>query len=228
MNMVWAEYIATQAFSSGMLGILHSVSHAICSIYDIHHGLNCGVGLPRIIDYNRPARYERMRNVAEAMGVDTKNLTNNEAADRAIEASIRLVKDLDVRDKLAGTAAINYPKSRVAGNEGAGGPEDNWYRHNQPSEIDDTYLDYMVNHMMMDLCNAGNPRDVTPEACRELLLDIIYDDFALHTRMSRLPEEDRMAGATGPRTVTGEPRTNPPAAPIYGPEVLGAEGGYGG
>ncbi len=73
---------------------------------------------------------------------------------------------------------------------------------------------------------VGNPRDVTPDACRELLLDMIHDDFSVRTRMSSLPGQDRMAGATGP--VTGEPRVNPPAAPIHGPDVMGAEGGYNG
>jgi len=47
-GMVWAQYIAAQAFSSALLGILHSLSHAVCAYYDIHHGLNNGVGLPRV------------------------------------------------------------------------------------------------------------------------------------------------------------------------------------
>lgn len=63
--------------------------------------------------------------------------------------------------------------------------------------------------MMMDLCNAGNLQDVTLDACREPLLDMIYDDFSVRTRMSTLPGEDRMKAATGPLTVTGEPRVIP-------------------
>ena len=43
-QMVWAQYTAAQAFSTGLLGILHSLSHAVCAYYDIHHGLNNGVG----------------------------------------------------------------------------------------------------------------------------------------------------------------------------------------
>ena len=97
-----------------------------------------------------------------------------------------------------------------------------------PEQIDDTYIDEMVTHMMQDLCNAGNPRDVAPETCRELLLDMIHDDFSVRTRMSTLLNQDRMAGATGPRTVQGEPMNNPPVAPISGLGVMGAEGGYGG
>ena len=50
-GMVWAQYTAAQAFSTGLLGILHSLSHAVCAYYDIHHGLNNGVGLPRVWTY---------------------------------------------------------------------------------------------------------------------------------------------------------------------------------
>src|SRR3712207_7490402 len=46
-GMVWAQYIAAQAFSSALLGILHSLSHAVCAYYDIHHGLNNGIGISR-------------------------------------------------------------------------------------------------------------------------------------------------------------------------------------
>ena len=53
--MCWAQYMAAQAFSSGLLGILHSLSHAVCAYYDIHHGLNNGVGIARVWTYNQPA-----------------------------------------------------------------------------------------------------------------------------------------------------------------------------
>lgn len=106
-----------------MLGVLHSVSHAICSIYDIHHDLNCGVGLLRVMDYNKPAMYHRYRDLAQAAGVDTRNLTNPQCADRLIKETIQLIKD--VAANLSGSTATNYTKSRVGGQEGAGGQEDN-------------------------------------------------------------------------------------------------------
>ncbi len=64
-------------------------------------------------------------------------------------------------------------------------------------------------------------------ACRELLLDMIYDDFSVRSRMSSLLGQDRMQGATGPRTVQGGTQVNPPVSPIYGPDTRISEG-YGG
>ena len=67
-QMVWAQYTAAQAFSTGLLGILHSLSHAVCAYYDIHHGLNNGVGLPRVWTYNQPAAPERYADIADGDG----------------------------------------------------------------------------------------------------------------------------------------------------------------
>src|SRR6516165_2745384 len=39
-GMMYAQYIAAQAFNSGGLGIIHSISHAVSAFYDTHHGLN--------------------------------------------------------------------------------------------------------------------------------------------------------------------------------------------
>jgi len=41
-GMMYAQYIAAQAFNSGGLGIIHSISHAVSAFYDTHHGLNAG------------------------------------------------------------------------------------------------------------------------------------------------------------------------------------------
>jgi methanol:N,N-dimethyl-4-nitrosoaniline oxidoreductase len=45
-GMMYAQYIAAQAFNSGGLGIIHSISHAISAFYDTHHGLNNAIALP--------------------------------------------------------------------------------------------------------------------------------------------------------------------------------------
>src|SRR3712207_8745137 len=73
-GMVWAQYIAAQAFSSALLGIMHSISHAVCAYYDIHHGLNNGVGLSRVMTFNQPAATRRYADVAAAMGEDTREI----------------------------------------------------------------------------------------------------------------------------------------------------------
>lgn len=172
MNMVWAEYTAAMAFSSGFLGILHSLSHAVCAYYDIHHGLNNGVGLARVWAYNQPAAVRKFADIAGAMDIDTVGLSDVQAGDRAIEAAIRLAKDVGIPDNFA--SAKPYPKSRI----GMG-----WYEK-RPTQIksDENELRKMAEHMMSDLCTPGNARTLTLEEAHEILRDCVYEP------MSRRPK----------------------------------------
>ncbi len=99
-GMMNAQYIAGQAFNSGGLGIVHSISHAVSAFFDSHHGLNNAIALPRVWEYNLPSRYERYAQLAGALGVDTRNLTTVQAADAAVEAAIRLAKDVGIPRQL--------------------------------------------------------------------------------------------------------------------------------
>jgi len=76
-GMMHAQYIAAQAFNSGGLGIIHSISHAVSAFYDTHHGLNNAVALPRVWAFNMPVHYKRFADIADAMGVDTHGTPGN-------------------------------------------------------------------------------------------------------------------------------------------------------
>ena len=90
---MYAQYIAAQAFNSGGLGIIHSISHAISAFYDLHHGLNNAIALPRVWAFNMPVAYKRFADIAGAMGVDTHGMTDVQAADAALAAAIQLLRD---------------------------------------------------------------------------------------------------------------------------------------
>jgi len=171
-QMVWAQYIAAQAFSTGLLGILHSLSHAVCAFYDIHHGLNNGIGLSRVWTYNQPAAPDKYADIARAMGVDTRNMTTYQAADAAIDEVIRLVQDCGCPDNWS--QAAEYPKTRM----GMG-----YYEGKTTAAIqsDDDELQKMAEHMMGDLCTPGNPRDLTVEGAKEILRDCMYDPMVRKT-----------------------------------------------
>lgn len=164
-NMCWAQYTAAMAFSSGLLGILHSLSHAVCAYYDIHHGLNNGVGLPRVWAYNQSSSTKKYADIARAMGVDTKGMSDVQASDAAIDAVIRLTKDIGIPENFQGVKP--YTKSRI----GVG-----WYK-DRPTEIksDNAELKKMAEHMMGDVCTPGNPRTLTVDDAYEILRDCVYD-----------------------------------------------------
>jgi methanol:N,N-dimethyl-4-nitrosoaniline oxidoreductase len=95
-GMMYAQYVAAQAFNSGGLGIVHSISHAVSACYDTHHGLNNAIALPRVWAFNMPVAYERFADLAEAMGVDTRGMTKVRAAEAALSAAIRLLRDVGI------------------------------------------------------------------------------------------------------------------------------------
>ena len=165
-GMVWAQYIAAQAFSCSLLGILHSLSHAVCALYDIHHGLNNGVGIARVWEFNIPAAGERYVGIAKALGEDVTGLSKPAACDRALEAVVRLARDVGIPENFS-SVDPTYPKSRI----GTG-----WYE-SRPTKIesDEKELQAMARHMLDDPCTPGNPRDVTEHHLVEILRDCVYD-----------------------------------------------------
>lgn len=164
-NMCWAQYLAAQAFSSGFLGIIHSLSHAVCAYYDIHHGLNNGVGIARVWRYNQPAAGRKFVDIAQAMGEDVSGLSTSAAGDVAMESVVRLARDVGIPENFS--SVTPYAKSRI----GTG-----WYA-NRPVEIrsDEHELRQMAEHLVADVCTPANPRDVTVDDAVEILRDCVHD-----------------------------------------------------
>jgi len=152
-GMMYAQYIAAQAFNSGGLGIIHSISHAVSAFYDSHHGLNNAVALPRVWEFNLPARYERFADIAVAMGVDTHGMTKVQAAEAALDAAIRLSKDVGIPENF--TSVTTYTKARM----------DTGIYKGKGKRIkgDEADVERVAKHVMGDACTPGNPQECTVE-----------------------------------------------------------------
>ncbi|MDS4042082.1 MAG: NDMA-dependent methanol dehydrogenase [Candidatus Competibacter sp.] len=154
-NMMFASYMAAQSFNSGGLGIIHAMSHAVSAFYDTHHGLNNAIALPRVWEFNMPTNYKRFRDIARAMGENVDGLTDVTAAERALEAAIRLSKDVGVPANFTSTPP--YTKSRLGLGKYAewGGPK---------IIGDERDVDRMTKHLLGDGSTPGNARECTYEA----------------------------------------------------------------
>jgi formaldehyde dismutase / methanol dehydrogenase len=154
-NMMYASYMAAQSFNSGGLGIIHAMSHAISAYYDTHHGLNNAIALTRVWEFNMPTNYKRFRDIARAMGENVDGLTDVAAADRALEAAIRLSKDVGVPANFCSTP--NYTKSRM----GLGKYKE-WGGKKIVGDAND--VDRITKHLLGDGSTPGNAREVTYDA----------------------------------------------------------------
>lgn len=101
-DLVAREKVAIAAAMAGLamdqsgLGVVHALSGPLSSYYDVPHGLSNAVGLPYGMAYNLIAVPERYARVAEALGVDTSDMSVREAAEASVVVVEELLDDLQV------------------------------------------------------------------------------------------------------------------------------------
>ena len=137
-GMALGQYLTGMGFSNCGLGIVHSMAHGLGALYDTPHGVANAIILPTVMEYNKDAVGEKLRDVAKAMGVaGTEKMSKEEYQKAAIDAVKKLAEDVGIPKDLK-----NIMK-----------PED---------------VDFLSQSAMDDACRPGNPRDPKLEDIQEL------------------------------------------------------------
>lgn len=100
-NMAISSTMAGMAFSLSRLGLVHAMSHPLGGMYGIPHGVANTLLLPYIMEYNTQAVPDKYADIAEVMGIDTRNMSNIEAATKAVQLVTSLRDSLGVPAKLS-------------------------------------------------------------------------------------------------------------------------------
>ena len=145
-GMAYGSYVAGMAFSNVGLGIVHSMAHPLGARFDVPHGVANAVLLPFVMEYNKPAAKKKYGDIARAMGVDVKGMTEDEAADAAIEAVKKLKKDVNIPDTIKDIKKRGTDESLIK-------PE------NLPQLAKDAFI---------DPCTGGNPRKTSEKEILEI------------------------------------------------------------
>jgi alcohol dehydrogenase len=114
-GMMMASLIAGMAFGNADVAAVHCLAEALGGRYDTPHGVANAVMLPPVMRYNIVTAPRRHAQVAAALGIDTAGLTDEVAADRAVDAVAALARRLSVpllRD-LPGVTAADFPALAV-------------------------------------------------------------------------------------------------------------------
>ncbi len=98
-HMMMAAIMGAVAFQKG-LGAVHSLAHPLSSIANLHHGTTNGILLPPVLEFNRPTSEARLRDLAAAMDMDIHRMSASEAASAVVERIRRLLKEVDIPDRL--------------------------------------------------------------------------------------------------------------------------------
>ena len=142
-GMALGQYLTGMGFSNCGLGIVHSMAHGLGALYDTPHGVANAIILPTVMEYNKDAVGEKLRDVAKAMGVSgTEKMSKEEYQKAAIDAVKKLAEDVGIPKDLK-----NIVK-----------PED---------------VDFLSQSAMDDACRPGNPRDPKLEEIKELFLQLM-------------------------------------------------------
>ncbi len=94
--MAYAEYLAGMAFNSASLGYVHAIAHQLGGFYDLPHGVCNAILLPEVQVFNSTVCSSKLKDVAKFMGVETKNMSDEEGAKACIEAIRKLSSDIDI------------------------------------------------------------------------------------------------------------------------------------
>ena len=107
------QYLAGMAFSNVGLGIVHSMAHPLGAFYDTPHGVANAIILPTVMAYNAPCTGDKFKYIAEAMGVCTKNMSQDEYREAAVQAVRKLSEDeMCIRDRLKSAPGVAVIISR--------------------------------------------------------------------------------------------------------------------
>ena len=142
-GMALGQYLTGMGFSNCGLGIVHSMAHGLGALYDTPHGVANAIILPTVMEYNKDAVGEKLREVAKAMGVSgTEKMSKEEYQKAAIDAVKKLAEDVGIPKDLKNIVKL----------------ED---------------VDFLSQSAMDDACRPGNPRDPKFEEIKELFLQLM-------------------------------------------------------
>jgi alcohol dehydrogenase class IV len=86
LNMQMAATMAGWAFTIAQVGMAHALAHTVGSLHHVPHGAACGIVLPWVMRFNVDHATGQLAKVAEALGVDTRGMSERDAALSASDA----------------------------------------------------------------------------------------------------------------------------------------------
>jgi alcohol dehydrogenase class IV len=94
MNMLTAASMGSTAFQKG-LGAIHSLSHPVNGVNNIHHGLSNAIFMPYVLTFNKDVIEKKIIKICEYINLDNKSF------DGFIQWIIDLRKKLNIPHKLS-------------------------------------------------------------------------------------------------------------------------------
>ena len=99
-HMMASSSMGATAFQKG-LGAIHSLSHPVNSLFNVHHGLSNGIFMPYVLTFNRPTIENKIAKLSEYL--DLKEASFNSFVDWVVE----LKEQIKIPHTISESAKIN-------------------------------------------------------------------------------------------------------------------------
>lgn len=95
-KMSMAAMLGALAYGTESAGAAHAMSQSAGGVHDVPHGALTGRLLGPVMEYNYLGEPHKFARIAQALGEDTRGLSVWQAAEKAVEAVIRLTEDVEL------------------------------------------------------------------------------------------------------------------------------------
>lgn len=149
-RMCWASTMGGIGIGFGAgAGIVHGLGHQVSALTDCHHGrINAVLMLAGEL-YNQPAAVDKFAAMTKAMGIDTRDMTKFEAADRWFDEIEQLLDDLEIEP---GNLSEQFG-------------------------LEEKDIDHIIKVYSNDFCSQGNPKEFNKEEVTELLKRVLHEPY---------------------------------------------------
>jgi alcohol dehydrogenase class IV len=101
-SMSYGSYLAGLSFFNAGVAGVHALAYPLGGQFHISHGESNAVLLPYVMGYIRRSCEKRMKDILEAMGFSSNQLSQEEASYKCVEELKRLVADVNIPLSLKG------------------------------------------------------------------------------------------------------------------------------
>lgn len=95
-NMMLGALHGGIAFSNSSVALVHGMARPLGAVFHVPHGVSNAVLLKDVMEFNLPGNPGRYAKIAETMGENIEGLNVMDAADLAVKAVDRLIRDIKV------------------------------------------------------------------------------------------------------------------------------------
>lgn len=118
-NMLYASYLAGNAFTRSYVGYVHAVAHSLGGKYNVPHGLANAVLLPYVLEEYGETVYKKLHQLAILVGLSDKEESDEDGAKKFINAIWQLQHTLNIDSKIKGIKEEDIPEmAKYADKEG--------------------------------------------------------------------------------------------------------------